>query len=662
MQSEPASPTWGALREGWRLAHEGDGRARAQLAAARAALRAEGDAAGVAVAAAAMLVTGQVEGDYRDFEACLLDIENTPRAALHADDALLAEAGLLTGLLCLRPNDPALDACVQRLLPLLENTADANTCSAAGRLVLFYAEPRERRELGQRVNALVRARGTDGATPYRHAQWLWFWRRVARFAKEPHQAEQADTELRALIERHDLRRMRFLLTIVDIEASLPRGDLRGAEAAVDRAETLVDATRLRELMMLAFSRARLARLRGDADSALLHASRARKIAVDLRSPSPTLAVYIVNEAQARLQAGDVAGAQAQMAEALPMVPAGFADEIGAMIDALAAWAAWLRGAPEARAWFAALWQRLRERQSYDLFEGYPAFTARLAALALTLGIETGFVCSLIEKNGLAPPPDAPDGWPWPLRIHALGGLRVARQGVPLGAQGKAQKRPLALLQAVLAHGATDESHGVDIDTLIAALWPDEEASDPKASFDATLLRLRRWLGVDGALKVVDGRLALDAHLVWCDVAAFERCFDALQRQLRPHTDATPLPALAERLTTLYAGPLFGSAALEPWAVAPRHRLALKFSRAITDLGLHLETHRAFDQALRLYERGLAQDILAEPIYRALMRCHLALGQRSEAATLYRRCCEVLMAALMVGPAAETVALAASIVG
>ena len=660
MKIDPEPPGWRMLREGWRLAHDGHARACAVLAEALASLRIERDANGTALAAAAVLVTGQVEGDYRDFAGCLADVEALLPGALKSDDALLAESGLLTGLLFLRPNDAALDPCVQRMLPLLEHAADSNTKLAAARLILFYAEPRGLRELGQRVNAMIRTNGRDPGSPYRHAQWLWFWRRVAQYSKEPRQAELADAELRAVIERHDLRHMRFLLTVVDIDASLPRGDLRQTEAAVERAEALVDATRLRELAMLAYSRARLARLRGDADSALLHASRAHKLALELQSPNPTVAVYIVNEAQARLQTGDVAGARSQMAQALPLVPAGYADEINAMIDALAAWAAWQDGAPEAPGLFSEVWRRLRERQSYDLFEGYPAFTARLAALALTLGIETEFVRSLIEKNDLVAPPNAPDIWPWPLRIRALGGLSVERHGQLLGAHGKAQKRPLALLQTVLAHGATDESRGVPIDTLIVALWSEEEASDSKASFDATLLRLRRWLGVEGSLKMVEGRLSLDPRWVWCDVAAFESCADELQRHLRPHAAAAPLSALAERMTFLYRGPLFGSARLESWSVAPRHRLALKFSQAIIDFGRHLETQQAFGQALRLYEQGLAQDILAEAIYRALIRCHLALGQRSEAATVYRRCCEVLMATLMIGPAAETVALAARI--
>jgi DNA-binding SARP family transcriptional activator len=63
--------------------------------------------------------------------------------------------------------------------------------------------------------------------------------------------------------------------------------------------------------------------------------------------------------------------------------------------------------------------------------------------------------------------------------------------------------------------------------------------------------------------------------------------------------------------------------------------------------------------LRLYDAGLTQDLLAEPLHRALMRCHLALGQRAQAQLAYERCRLVLRAELGVAPSAETQALMAS---
>jgi LuxR family maltose regulon positive regulatory protein len=649
--------------------HRGEVRAWSRLAAARGRFAQLGDSSGTMLASAALMVCGQLQGNYRGFDVGLADLAplRDGTVSLEAPDhELLALTGWLLGLLMYRPNDPDLDRCVERILEVLDRGVAVNLLLAACRAVLFYVEPREKRELGQRLHALVEAHAQDpGVTPYRRAQWLWFWRRCARYAQQPEEAERAHDELHALVLSHGLTELAFLLALFEVEASLPSGELGRAESALARAEPLAEPARLRDTMLLEISKSRLLRLRGDADTSLLHAQRAHKLALELQVPPPLRAVYLVNLAQARLQCNDYAEARRLMEEAMPLVPAGYAGEIGEMVDGIRAYEAVTSDPANTSgrlAPLAALWKRLRERQFYDSFDGYPEFGAKLCVLALEHGIETEFVRSLVTKRDLAPPPDAPEAWPWPLQIHALGGFSVRRHGEALSVEGKAQKKPLALLQAVVASGATRDGRGIDVQTLIDELWPDVDAADPKASFEVTLSRLRKWLGVEGALRLVDGRLALNPRLVWCDVTAFERAHQQLQQHLVPHAETAPLPVIMRCLTGLYRGKLFGHAALDAWGVAPRERLAMQFGRAVVDYGHHLETQRDWAAALRVYEQGLAQDILAEPIYRALMRCHLALDQPGEAQRVFLRCQEVLLAALRVPPARETLALAARITG
>jgi LuxR family maltose regulon positive regulatory protein len=662
----PAAPTdaWADFNAAWALANQGAVTAAPALEALRVRFARAGDRRGILLSAAAAIVCGQLEGNYRGIESGLADLaplRNGTAGLDRVDDELLGLTGLLIAGLLYRPDDPFLDDNVARIVALLERGPDVNLLLAAGRAVLFYVEPRERRELGLRLNALVEARATDPAvTPYRRAQWLWFWRRCARYAKQPHEAERAEAELRELAARHGLREVDFLLAILDVEASLPGAQVARAEAAVTRAQASAEPARLRDALLLEFARTRVARMRGESDSALLHASRARKLALELQCPPPVLAVYIVNEAHARLLVEDCAGARQLMLQAVPLVPAGYAKEIAEMIDGVAAFEAVRDGRPDGDASLASFWKGLRERQFYDSFEGYPEFGAKLCVAALERDIEVDFVRSMIAKCGLVAPADAPASWPWPLRIHALGEFSVYRDGERLAFEGKAQKKPLALLQAVVAHGASSEGRGVDVQTLIGELWPDVDAADPRSSFEVTLSRLRKWIGVEGALRLVDGRLALNARLVWCDTTAFERNYASLQALLAPHADVAALPAVARRVAALYRGKLFGAIAIEPWAVGARERLALKFTRAVIDYGLHLETRQNWVDALRLYEQGLAQDMLSEPIYRALMRCHLALEQRAEARRVFIRCRDVLSAALQVTPASETLALAARI--
>jgi hypothetical protein len=76
----------------------------------------------------------------------------------------------------------------------------------------------------------------------------------------------------------------------------------------------------------------------------------------------------------------------------------------------------------------------------------PDLAARLANHALQNGIETEFVRALIERNALDAPADAAAAWPFRLRIRALGGFELTRDGQPMRFTGKAQQRPLDLLK------------------------------------------------------------------------------------------------------------------------------------------------------------------------------------------------------------------------
>ena len=58
----------------------------------------------------------------------------------------------------------------------------------------------------------------------------------------------------------------------------------------------------------------------------------------------------------------------------------------------------------------------------------PDLAARLANFALEHGIEAEFVRTLIEHNALAAPADAGPAWPFRLRVRALGGFELVRDG------------------------------------------------------------------------------------------------------------------------------------------------------------------------------------------------------------------------------------------
>ncbi len=660
---------WDTFHSGLALSHAGDARALSELREARSAFIEQGDARGVLLAAAALTVTSQLGGSFRHMPEWLADVARVrrePAIVASADDRVLAWTAALIGQLFFDLHDPEVDGVAERLVDLLQDELDPNLALAAARMLLYYIDPRELRELAQRVNALVTPRLADPRlTPHRHGHWLLMWRSCTGYAKETSAEDAATRAAAELAERHGLRDVRFLLAFDDVAQSLPGADLSRAERALIRAESLVDPANLRELMLLDVSRMRLARLKDQVDEVLFRAARARRYAVELQCPGPMMGAYIVNEANARLLTNDFAGARAQMSEALPLLPDGFAREVREMMEMISAYEASARGDPRGIARMRAVWKDMRERRFYDSFEGYPDFRGRLCLLALEHGIETEFVIGLIRKCKLVPPRDALAGaseaWPYPLRIRALGGFAVERDGAPLTVEGKGQRKPLELLRVLVAHGAHSPETGLPTEALVDMLWPDLEADAPKASFDMSLLRLRKLLQVDGALKLAEGRLWLNPRLVWSDVTAFEHDCDSLLRLLDGAAGRqTELSAAARRLRQRPSARLFGRAASEPWSAVPRERLARKFNAALTQYATRLESQSAWIAAISIYEQGLVDDPFAEPFHRGLMRCHLALDQPAAAVRCYHRCRDLLATALKVRPSAETLALAQSL--
>jgi DNA-binding SARP family transcriptional activator len=266
------------------------------------------------------------------------------------------------------------------------------------------------------------------------------------------------------------------------------------------------------------------------------------------------------------------------------------------------------------------------------------FMTALFAAALERGIEVEYVRESIRRRRLPPPQEALhlEHWPFPVRIHTLGRFSVLLEGEPLQFSGKAQRKPLELLMALVALGGRDVSER----QLTEALWPDAEGDAAHQSCAAALHRLRKLLGCEQAISLQRNHFSLDPRYVWVDIWAFERALAAGQGKVE----------------ALYQGPFLGKHVDLPWALPMRERLRVKFMRHLAERGRALFDARQFDAAVALFEKGLSVDPLAEEFYRQLMACYQALDLRAEAIGVYRRCEKTLAATLGLSPAAKTVAL------
>jgi DNA-binding SARP family transcriptional activator len=277
-----------------------------------------------------------------------------------------------------------------------------------------------------------------------------------------------------------------------------------------------------------------------------------------------------------------------------------------------------------------------------------AVMARLCRVALEHDIEPAFVRELIRRRALLPDEPAArlESWPWPVRVRVLGAFAIDIDGAPLRFTGKVQKRPLALLKALVALGG----RGVAEAQLAEALWPDAEGDDAHNAFVTTLQRLRKLLGQREALLLQEGRLSLNPRLCWVDAWAFE--------SIDP--DGGTGDDL-RRVLDLYRGDLC-AADDASWAIAPRERLRARFVRAADTQVRQLMDAGRWEDAVADLERALRVDATVEVFYQQLMRCHARLGRSAEVASTYRRCREVLAAALQVRPAASTEALLKALAG
>jgi len=277
---------------------------------------------------------------------------------------------------------------------------------------------------------------------------------------------------------------------------------------------------------------------------------------------------------------------------------------------------------------------------------YPALMSELCAEALRSQIAVEQVRALIKQYRLRPPSLDEEAWPWPIKIYTLGSFTVLKDEAAIGFSRKTQKRPLELLQALIALGG----HDVSVATLTDCLWPDAEGDAGYHAFENALYRLRLLLGSPDALTLIAGKLSINRQYCWADLWAFERVVKAVS------ADAGGPDSALVRITQLYRGPFLAQVSEKSWALAARERLREKFLSCVQHAAQSYEARQRWEDAASLYERGIEFDNLAERLYRGLMVCHRALGNHAEGLRVYRRCRELLSVVLGVQPAAETQAV------
>jgi DNA-binding SARP family transcriptional activator len=241
----------------------------------------------------------------------------------------------------------------------------------------------------------------------------------------------------------------------------------------------------------------------------------------------------------------------------------------------------------------------------------------------------------------------------PLRIHLFGGLYVYRGEQPLPGFPTQKSRGLFAFLA-LNH---DRSHSRS--TLVGRFWGDSPESVARKNLRTDIWRIRTVLEPQGiepgsCLAVNQDEVSLSSSVGhWLDIQEFEDTLDEAAATEPGDAQALRLRHAVE----LYRGDLL-EGVYDDWCIFERERLRLRYLDALERLIRHHDGRGEFTEAAALAQRLLSNDPLREHVHRTVIRCHLALGDRTSALRQFDTCSRLLRQELEVEPSPETLALAA----
>ncbi len=465
--------------------------------------------------------------------------------------------------------------------------------------------------------------------------------------------EAVDAALR-LLRQHGMRQHVYALHAHGASLALAAHDLTSAQSHIDAMRPVLDGGPQADQTHYWHFLAGLTLLQGETARAVELARAALDNSGEIGGPYRT-AVHSLSLGQALLRAGESAAALERIDAALDV-----AQRIDAALLAFtamlmrAACLLRLRRTDEASQALRLAWGEGAKRDFRAIAVWWlPEVMAELAQAAIAQDIEVAYLRRFVRRHALPGPDPTLADWPWPLRLCAFGEFEATLDDVSIArSAGKTAQRPLDLLRALLAHGARP----LPVSTAMQWLWPDADVAAQRKAFDVALLRLRRMLGDARLLHLEGGRLWLDERWSWSDVAALQALMHRIGSAHGAALEA--LQSWGRQLMELMRGPFLATESAD-WVLAARERYRQRFVVSVSQLAAHIEPLDA-PAAIRLYERALDIEPLAESLSRRLMRLHANRGDRAEALRVWRACRTMLAVAEGMSPSRETRTLAAEL--
>ncbi len=288
---------------------------------------------------------------------------------------------------------------------------------------------------------------------------------------------------------------------------------------------------------------------------------------------------------------------------------------------------------------------------------HPQQLAAVCVAALQQNIEVDYVRDFVIRGKLQPiqPPLDVAQWPWPLIITTLGGLSIKQLNDVDAPADKSRGRPLQLLKVLIALGGRE----VAAEDVATILWPHVDREYSNKSLTINLHRLRRTLGDDDSILLLDGRLSLNEKLTWVDCWALEHIVVQIESALRIPGKRRGEPKLdyyRRRLMEIYQGSFMVDDDSATCITAAREKYRDRFISGLEMLAQTASAETDTTQQIELYESGILREPTAEPLYRGLMTLYRNLNRQDEARQSYERCRQAVAATPQKTPSKETNAI------
>ena len=562
-------------------------------------------------------------------------------------------SSMLLAALYRRPGHPLLLASVERVLFFLGTDVDLNR-RVTGAIYLFsYAVLARDYGVGARTLALVQPLLDHVELSALNQVWIhtrmgFYFYQMGRYEE----ACNALTQAEAMVERHGLKGLRSADRLIDSYWCTVLVGTRSFDLAIDRYKRVVafaDPTRPMHRFHLHDPVCYLLSATGDLNQLEVHARAAIEAANAVGMPY-IQAMSRVFLCEVLAESGRHEELLAVSAEARQIVHGTCHEYYDLEFDLIEAFSYLARGdrTMGIDRLSSGLAGASRRRDLLHVLRHNHRILGKLGMEAIQCGVESTYMAELIRRVRVNPPDPAMDSWPWLVKIRTLGTFELYVNDQLVEFVGKAPKKPLALLKALIANGGRQ----VPEERLLDALWPDEEADAARKSLDITVLRLRKLLGSIETIVVSDELIGLNPQLCWTDVWAFER-----RNAQTEAADGEAGTFAAAAAVALYRGNFLPADAEEPWTVKARERLRAKFVRLVESVAQVDEAAGHWEKAMAHYLKGLEADDLVEAFHLGLMRCYRALGRPAEAMTTYRRLRQTLSVVLGIAPSPAAEALA-----